>query len=367
MLLKNFTFLYIEDNRTVQKMTALLLRDKVKELYLASDGVEGLELYKEKKPDIIITDINMPKMDGIEMSKIIKEIDYHQPIIFLSGYSSIELFEQSVDIGIDKYVIKPFTKYKLFDALNSVAQVLQTQIDKKELEKFIHDEAKITAMGEMIKNIAHQWRQPLNVISTSASGLQISLEMDILTNDKIQDNTAIIIDQTKYLSKIIDNFTSFFEDKEAVLENFNIKDVINHVISLTSDTFKSHNINIVLDCDDSIMYQNKNQLFQVILNIFTNAYDAFIAQDIKDNRYLFVNLKEESKYIDIEIIDNAKGIPSNILKKIYEPYFTTKHQSQGTGLGLYMANQIISKYFGGIIESKNIEYNYDGSTKRCCI
>ncbi len=223
----------------------------------------------------------------------------------------------------------------------------------------LQSQVKVAAMGEMMGNIAHQWRQPLSVITTVASGISLNRELDILTDDMLDNMTNTIITQAMHLSQTIDDFRDFLKDNTSNNKRFNIKNTLEKVISLTSDSYDSHYIKIIYSCDDIFITKNENQLSQVLLNIFNNAKDAFVINDIKTDRYLFIDIKQIQNDIVINCKDNAGGIPIDIIDKVFEPYFTTKHQSQGTGIGLYMSHQIITKHFAGTINAQNAEYNYN--------
>ena len=114
MLLENFTLLYVEDDPTTQELMIEILEPNVKTLYIAHDGKHGLELYKEKQPDIVLTDINMPNMDGLQMSEKIKEINPHQAIAMATAFSELNYLKTAVNIGIDKYIMKPITDLNLY-------------------------------------------------------------------------------------------------------------------------------------------------------------------------------------------------------------------------------------------------------------
>ncbi len=363
MILNNFTLLYVEDDISTQKALKDILRLNVKDLYIASDGQEGLELYKELNPDIVLTDINMPNMNGIYMSQKIKEINPHQPIAILTAFNEPSFLKQAVNLGVDKYIIKPVTNVELlFQPLESIAKVLQLDKNNKELEHMMQAQSKIASMGEMLGNIAHQWRQPLSMISTYASGLNMKIEMgEKISEEELKKCSQSVIDQTLYLSQTIDDFRNFLKDNTyAESKQYNIKDTVHKVINLVKDSYKNNNITIVLNCDDCIMNYNENQLLQALLNILNNASDAFVINTIKNNqRFLFIDLKKEKNNILLTIKDSAGGIDLTIIDKIFEPYFTTKHHSVGTGIGLYMTHQIITKHLHGTIEVSNKEYIYN--------
>jgi signal transduction histidine kinase len=232
---------------------------------------------------------------------------------------------------------------------------------ERENERMLHQQSKMAAMGEMIGNIAHQWRQPLSAISTIASGIMVQKEYGMFNEDRLIPSMKNITEQTKYLSTTIDDFKNFFSS-DKIKQRFKISDVIAKNISLVKDSFKSHQIEIIKEVDDTIELEGyKNELMQAILNILNNAKDQLIKLKSNEPKLIYITAKKENTNIIIEIIDNAGGIDTKIISKIFEPYFTTKHQAQGTGIGLYMTHEIIFKHFKGTIVATNTTTNYQGN------
>ncbi|MEA2019587.1 MAG: ATP-binding protein [Campylobacterota bacterium] len=222
------------------------------------------------------------------------------------------------------------------------------------------EQSKLASMGEMIGNIAHQWRQPLSVISTAASGMKMQQEYQVLKDEDIPKMCDAINDNAQYLSKTIDDFRNFIKgDREK--GKFNLAESINSFISLVESTIKNNNINIVLDLEKSMEIDGyKNELTQCIINIFNNSKDALKEKMLNnEDRLIFISTIEDNNKAIIKIQDNAGGIPEDILPKIFEPYFTTKHKSQGTGLGLHMSYKLIVEGMNGTIEASNKDYTYD--------
>jgi PAS domain S-box-containing protein len=216
---------------------------------------------------------------------------------------------------------------------------------------------KLASMGEMIGNIAHQWRQPLSVISTASTGIKLQKEMGVLDDDSLLKNCDAINENAQYLSKTIDDFKNFIKG-DRVRSIFSLEDEINSFLSLVDGTIKNNNINIILDLEKDLKIDGyQNELTQCLINIFNNAKDA-LKENIQDQRYIFITTKKDKNQIIIKIRDNAKGIPQNIIQKIFDPYFTTKHQSQGTGLGLHMTYNLIVDGMNGTIEVRNVGFKY---------
>lgn len=221
-------------------------------------------------------------------------------------------------------------------------------------------------MGEMIGNIAHQWRQPLSTISTIASGIKLEDELNLMTKDKMYKNLDLIVSNTKHLSDTIEDFRNFFK-KDKTKTNFVLKNIIEKVISLMSASLKNKDIKIKLDIDENIeLYTLENELTQAILNILNNSKDALLEKELACKIIKIKAYKKEEK-IYIEVYDNGGGISESIIDKIFEPYFTTKFQSQGTGIGLYMTRTIIVGHMKGKIQAMNTNLECDGKDYKAAL
>ena len=234
--------------------------------------------------------------------------------------------------------------------------LLENEIRKK--EEILTNQSKMAALGEMIGNIAHQWRQPLSAISVSASGIKVQNEFGLLDDKELNYSIAGILNSTKYLSQTIDDFRDFIKgDKKET--SFNLSKNINKNLGILQGSLKIDNITVILDCDEDIDINNyPNELTQVFINIINNAKDALEENKIKE-RYIFVSLKKEKETALLIIKDNANGIAENIIDKIFDPYFTTKDKAMGTGLGLYMSYKIINESMNSKIEVSNTSYVFD--------
>ncbi|MGP2656045.1 PAS domain-containing sensor histidine kinase [Malaciobacter sp. WC5094] len=263
-----------------------------------------------------------------------------------------ELFHQWVTINtVYDENNKPINYISVFTDFTKLKE--QEQL-LREKDKIMFQQSKMASMGEMLKNIAHQWRQPLSVITSSASGLKLKKEFGILSDEDFSEFAEGILKSTNYLSQTIDDFSNYFKnssDKEVFLVN----DVIEKAIQLTDSSLKSYDISIQTQFNDNCeIYGIKNELIQVLLNIINNAKDAYKDKN-KNQQIVQIESKKELLNACIIIKDYAGGINENIIDKIFEPYFTTKHQSQGTGIGLYMSKQIIEDRLNGSISVENIQ------------
>lgn len=238
--------------------------------------------------------------------------------------------------------------------LNLEKRIIEEVERNRQKDILLQQQTRLAAIGEMMGNIAHQWRQPLSAITAAISGLKLKEEFNVLEPKDIIEANDSIMKSAAFLSKTIDNFRNFFTKSNSE-KDFLVIDSIQDTLDIIKASYENHFIKVNLNLDDSISYfGSENLLSQVLLNILSNAKDALLQNDI-ENKTVSISLTQEEKNIKITIKDNAGGIPSNILDKIFDPYFTTKHQSQGTGLGLYMSNQIIQTHFDGIFTVSNVE------------
>ena len=218
---------------------------------------------------------------------------------------------------------------------------LKTQ-EIKDLGVIFH-QARLASMGEMIANIAHQWRQPL----TSLNILLFNMRKESFkSNIEEVDNIYKLSKKTiKNMSDTLEDFTDFFRpDKQKKI--FNIQSCIDESISLLGKTILNENISVKTNIEDASIVGISNELTQVFINLIQNSKDAFVSNNII-NRIIMITVKYNQNRISIEFQDNAGGIDNNIIENIFEPYFTTKHQYQGTGLGLFMSNMICEQSFSG--------------------
>ncbi len=300
---------------------------------------------KDKSYDELLSDYN--KKDK-RLDKIIKQSDKQQlQVIKLN--EELDEYKNHLEKKVDE-------KTKELQELNkNLEQMVKKEVEEnRKKDQYLNDQAKFTQLGELIANIAHHWRQPLNAISTTASGMITMRELGIIDED--DENKAIdtILKTTQELSKVIENFQSHInEDKGS--HKFILQEQLNTSLNIIESTLKNNNIEVIkkFPLDDIEMFSVANKLSQSILNILKNGQDALIKTDKTNTKQIIFSVIEQKDNIIITIEDNANGIDLDILPKIFDPYFTTKHQSKGTGLGLYSARENIQQYLNGKIEAEN--------------
>ena len=274
-------------------------------------------------------------------------------LVIIMAYIAINIHKKLADYE-DELSLKNATLKELNDDLEG--KVLKQVKKMREKDDILFQQSKLASMGEMIGNIAHQWRQPLSTISTVASGIKLQNELGLNNTKSINESLDAIVKNTKTLSNTIDDFRNFFK-KDKTKIDFKIEDTIERVLILMQATLKMKNITVVKDIDSCKFYGLENELTQALLNILNNAKDALLLSN-EEEKYIFITVKDNSKELIIKIKDNANGIDPKIINRVFEPYFTTKFSSNGTGIGLYMTQSIIVKNMNGKIKVSNKEYEY---------
>ena len=277
-------------------------------------------------------------------------------IINFVGYISDISVEINHQIELENEVKE---KTKTLKELNeNLEKQIETEILKNtEKEKLIFQQSKMACMGEMLGNIAHQWKQPLNSISISASSMQLQKELGTLDDEIFQYGVDGIIESTDFLSQTIDDFQNFLKPNNKVIE-FDLKDSIEKSLQLVAATFKKNSVTTILDIPSVTIKGIQGEFTQVILNILNNAKDILIERNKSNNRIIYIESISLENKVLISIKDNAGGIPEDIIKDIFDQYFTTK-DTEGTGIGLHMSKEIIESHMNGKLEVKNDHFTID--------
>ena len=246
------------------------------------------------------------------------------------------------------------TAQKEFELLN---KSLEYKIEKavtasKEKDKHMLSQSRLAQMGEMISMIAHQWRQPLSAISATAGSLTLRVLMNNYDKGYFERKIEDIASYSAHLSNTIDDFRNFFKQNKTRKET-SLEDVVKSSLNIISSSLESKNIKIITNFQFSQNIDSyPNELRQVVLNLLKNAEDILIERDIK-KPLIEINSSKSANNVYLTIKDNAGGIAKNNIKKIFDPYFTTKEKRDGTGLGLYMSKIIIEDHCGGKLKAFN--------------
>ncbi len=276
-------------------------------------------------------------------------------ILFLSiGIVLSILLSERIDDFFKEYREKVKAKS---DALIELNETLEKRVSEeleknREQEQLLVQKSRLIALGEMISNIAHQWRQPLSELSSILMNIKFKHNMDKLDKQTMEQKSKeaeLVLD---YMSHTIDDFRNFFMPKKDK-EEFYIKDAINSVMTIVSSALEYNNIKVEINVSDNLKLNTFiNEYEQVLLNIISNAKDVLIQNNIK-NPLIKIYGEEQDGFVILYIEDNGDGVKVNPKSKIFEPYFTTKGDSDGTGIGLYMSKIIIDKNMKGKLRVRN--------------
>jgi signal transduction histidine kinase len=362
-------------NKLFKINTALLIKKEDKDISLNKSKMKKIGKYLLARGDRIFLD-NLKKIDLYKSTNQIKykSIEYiidtslnlndnkgKTASKILIAYS-IEKYTQKLNHLITYYIpITILMTLLLFIIVNIgldnfIKKIAELYSDILEQDAIMTEHSKMAAMGEMVESIAHQWRQPLSIITTSASAIKMQKEFNLLDDEKFENLCNKILSSTNHLSTTIDDFRNFYR-KDKVKIEFNLKDTFKHSFDLISSKFMNIDISVIKDIQDVTVRGFSNELTQVFINILNNARDEL--ESIEGEKIIFIKIYKDNNNAIIEIKDNAKGIPTEILPKIFDSHFTTKGEEYGTGIGLYMSKKIVTSSFGGEITAKNIEYEYN--------
>ena len=287
---------------------------------------------------------------------------------FNTMISAIDETQTQLKLSHEKLEERVELRTKELDSTNKLLEVKTIELEKlnknldikikEEIGKRIQQESilvqqsRLAATGEMIGNIAHQWRQPLSLITTCASGIKLEKEFGVSTQEGELEKLNTIIQSSNYLSKTIDDFRNFFKPNKEKID-FSIEEMTEQSITLVAASFNFHYITINRNFREiEKVHGFPNEFSQAILNVLANAKDALIEKKI-ENPFVSICIYEDKNYGFLEIEDNAGGINDEIMEKIFDPYFTTKHKNQGTGIGLYMSKMIVEKNMNGNLSVGN--------------
>ena len=250
--------------------------------------------------------------------------------------------------------IKLKTK-ELIDINNGLEKRIKEEVDKnKQQSLHMFQQSRLTQNGEMISMIAHQWRQPLASIPAISSTLKLDIMLDEYKAEFFEDKLENINELAQHLSSTIDDFRGFFKDNKKK-QQVKINDILNGSLQIIGPMLKTKNIQLIIEpSDDIVILTYANEVKQVILNLLKNAEDI-IEEKQPLNAKIWITSYIENNYANLAIEDNAGGIPKEILNKIFDPYFSTKKDKDGTGLGLYMSKTIIEKHCKGKLTALNSE------------
>ncbi|MBD3841727.1 MAG: hybrid sensor histidine kinase/response regulator, partial [Campylobacterales bacterium] len=340
------------------------IKNSLEKIKLNITAVDSLEesfkiLLEDKNFSLLILDMDLSNDEQIDYILKVREKFKKDSlgIIVISSDEDKANNTNFIKFGANDFIIKPFIDQELKTKVNSVLEILKLfkQNHLKELQIF--EQKKQLQMSELLGNIAHQWRQPLNTISVSVSGIKIQKTLGLLNDENLDETIDTVLTKVQSLSQTINLFTNLIsETKEK--SNYGIKSLIDRSYKQIKEQYKQMNIDWVVS--DKINDSNSidiidGAMVQIFTSLIDNSKEIFETRSIKNGLVsIDISLNSKEKKLVIKFEDNGGGIDKSIMNKIFNPYFTTYHQSQGKGLGLYLVQKIITESLNGTIEASNV-------------
>ena len=427
--------LIVDDSPTQAKLLEQVLLAHGYLVSVHHSAAQALQQVITQRPDLVISDILMPEMDGFELCRRVRGIPELKgtPIILLTHLNDPADVLHSLEAGADYFISKPYNNKQLVSRISSTlqragacyqeggerevtlnyhgqgyridapkAQIIDLLLATYELaaeknqellsakqalselnlelelrvrertaalvaetaervqavqelakkDEILMQQSRQAALGEMIGNIAHQWRQPLNAVGLLVQDISLCYQYDNFTMEYLDSSTKKIMKLVRHMSQTIDDFRNFFTpEKEKV--PFDLGKTVERTLVLVEGSLSDKGIKVRMDAEETTTLTGyPNEFAQVVLNILNNAKDAFCGQQV-DEPVVLVRIGSEQGKAVVTITDNAGGIPEGIIERIFEPYFTTKEQGKGTGIGLYMSKKIVEKTMNGSLTVRN--------------
>ena len=313
------------------------------------------------------------------LSTLMKNIDYNSPVSYslpkitsnderydlVSAFKALSYKQQEyanrlneLNLSLEDTIYKK--TLQLQDLNDSLENKIANEVTQnRQKDKILSEQSRFAALGEMIGNIAHQWRQPLSAISTATGNAKIENMLGITTKDSLDDTFNRIDEYTQYLSDTIDDFRNYFK-KDKKKKAYFIDEILQTALNISKGS-----LNDIRIIQNQVNFKIKligypSELMQVFINIFNNAKDVLDEKNLA-KKYLLIAMSKTSTHVIIKIYDNAGGISKDYLSSIFDPYFTTKHKAQGTGIGLYMSKEMIEKHMSGSLTASNRSFDVDGT------
>jgi len=293
-----------------------------------------------------------PEMTEKKFSELLKPLNQKE-----TGKIFFSMSNQRKDGTI--YPVDVYLQQIVFEGRNAYMSIIADMTEREKIRKELQSQEEImisqsrhAAMGEMIGMIAHQWRQPITVIAMGANNTLLDIELDNLSAESCKKQAQRILKQTEYLSKTIDDFRNFFRpDKEK--EVIKVEDVMSEAEKIIGKSLENNGVKLTITNRKGYTVETySRELLQVFINLLKNAKEALVEHREKD-RHIDVIISDNGDSVITTVCDNGGGIDVSIIDRIFDPYFSTKDEKSGTGLGLYMSKTIVEKHLHGTIEVSN--------------
>ena len=346
--------LYVEDSRFIRLLIVGTLKRFFAGVEEAESGKAGLERFRNDGPfDLVVTDINMPEMDGIQMVREIRKMDRNVPIVISTSFTDETHLVEAIKLKVNGFVTKSEKPDELVEEVvkNALALLRKKELDEK--NRLLLQNSRLAAMGEITSMLAHQWRQPLTLVSMSITNVLLDLERGEVNNETLRRRCNQMQEQVSYLSGVIGKFTSSFRDESAPVP-VRLPDVIDDALELIGEELVDKGVRILRDYPGTVpsLTLYRNEILQAFLNLFINAKEVLENRKVEEPE-LRVAVSLEKGGLVATVEDNGQGISDEHIDRIFEPYYTTKPELNKAGLGLYVAKLAVEDQEGCSLRAEN--------------
>ncbi len=381
-----YKILIVDDDKIIRAMLHSIFKDERYSITEADSGEMALEIIPEIMPNLVLLDIMMSGIDGLEVLKRIRANDKFKfiKIILLSSKSDVQERLKGYELGTDDYMIKPFVGGELLAKVNvfmrmdymenknsGLEELVRKEVEKhKQQEEYLLSKANLISMGDMVIAIGHHWRQPLNALGLTIQDIHDAFLHGELTEEYLSKSVDSAMKNITFMSETIDSFFQTVKDDKSD-HIFCASCAMAEVITLMKSRLDAENIFVTVNSlpweaylkDTTVKYYIRGKewiLKQAFADILHNSADAVLKKSRESREkgmefkgIIRIKLWKDLNTVYITVTDNGPGIPEDKIQRVFEPYYTTKEQGEGVGLGLYFSRTLIEKQFGGKFFIKN--------------
>lgn len=349
------TILVVDDEADIRDVLEISLADSGYDVWTAENGTDALTIFKEQRPPIVLTDIKMPHMDGIELLRNIKYEDHDTEVIMITGHGDMALAIESLKHEATDFIVKPINVNSLEIALKRANERIIMRQKLREytenLETLLREKTELqdhlSSLGLMIGSISHSVKGLLTGLDGGMYLLNSGFAMK--NQEKIKEGLGIVKKRIERIRKMILNILFYAKERSLNLEKVDLHVFTDDVVSMMMKKSEEHGIETqkVIDPYLESLEADPDLLQSAIINILENALDACIEDDAKKNHQIVFSVKKEKGYIVFEVSDNGIGMNDETREKIFKLFFSSKER-EGTGLGLFITDKIIKQHGGHI-------------------
>ncbi len=355
--------LIVDDEKNILQ----LLKDNLKvdfDVYLADCGVAALELFEQNHFDLMIADVRMPGMDGLQLLRTVKNQYSNCVVILMTGFAETQVAVNALNEGAFAFVTKPLEMGLLSERIHYAVAVIQNRENQEKVLKEMKSELlmqslfaqRLSALAALSGGISHEMLQPLSGIKIYLATLQDKVREDSqIESNYLLETLEKILKQVNRATKIIEHMREFaIEGNRNEIMTLTLKEAIERSLELFKVQIRARGIELKLDIPAGlIIHVNPNRFEQVLVNLIANAKDSIIEKSSKKNmegfkKYIFIQGREDKDWTILDVTDSGLGVPEKIQKTLFEPFVTSKKNSMGSGLGLAICKRILLDYNANI-------------------